>query len=195
MPHVIVIGGPNGVGKSTAAPLVLQGALQVDEFVNADTIAKGLSAFEPDRVALAAGRIMLGRLQELADSRANFAFETTLASRSFAPWIKGLIEAGYEFHLVYYWLPNAEAAVARVQGRVRDGGHAVPEETIRRRYSRGLTNFFKLYQPLAKHWRVYNNSDVGGPQLIAEGEGTQTEVVLDIASWEKLKKAAYDEEN
>src|SRR5438045_3763913 len=102
-PHVVVIAGPNGAGKSTSAPRVLRGVMRVDEFVNADVIARGLSAFRPEAVAMAAGRIMLRRLQELSDARASFAFETTLASRSFAPKVRAWLSQGYSFHIVYLW--------------------------------------------------------------------------------------------
>jgi predicted ABC-type ATPase len=98
-----------------------------------DVIAEGLSAFEPERVSLTAGKIMLARLRELARQRVSFAFETTLASRSFMPWIRSLISDGYRFHVLFLWLPNADYAVARVAGRIHMGGHSVPEETIRER--------------------------------------------------------------
>src|SRR4051794_8354678 len=110
-PSVVVIAGPNGSGKSTAAPELLHGVLGVSEFVNADIIAQGLSAFNPERAAMAAGRIMLARIKGLAETRESFAFETTLASRSFAPWISGLIAGGYDFGLVFLWLPSPEMAV------------------------------------------------------------------------------------
>lgn len=113
-PSVVVLAGPNGAGKSTAAPKLLRGALSVDEFVNADVIAKGLSAFDPNKVAFEAGKIMLTRLRALAAQRLSFAFETTLASRSFAPWLNTLLSDGYDFHILYLWLPNADTAVARV---------------------------------------------------------------------------------
>jgi predicted ABC-type ATPase len=122
MPKVVVIAGPNGAGKSTAAPAVLRNALRVNEFVNADTIAAGLSAFSPDAVAIAAGRIMLERLRELAREGRDFAFETTLASKSFAPWLRTLQSDGYTCHLVYLWVPTVELAIARVAERVRRGG-------------------------------------------------------------------------
>ena len=169
-PNLIVIAGPNGAGKSTAAPALLRGALGVTEFVNADVIAQGLSAFDPDRAALAAGRIMLRRLQDLARQGVNFAFETTLASRSFAPWIQELSRARYQFHLVFLWLPSANFAVQRVANRVRLGGHGVPEATIRRRYRAGLYNFFRLYQPLATTWSVFDNSGDAG--LLIRNENT-----------------------
>ena len=132
-----MLAGPNGAGKTTSARLLLQDALAVREFVNADTIAQGLSAFDVDAAAIRAGRIMLDRIHELARERADFAFETTLASRSFAPWIAQLMREGFNFDLVFLWLPSPEIAMARVAERVRMGGHAVPENVIRRRYSRG----------------------------------------------------------
>ena len=117
-PKVVILAGPNGAGKSTSAARLLLGAMRVDEFVNADTIARGLSAFAPERVALNAGRIMLRRIKELSAERANFAFETTLATRSYAPWLKEIQAEGYEVHLLFLWLPSADMAVARVADRV-----------------------------------------------------------------------------
>src|SRR5260370_25539595 len=133
-PPVIVIAGPNGAGKSTAAPVLLPNTLGVLQFVNADVIAHGLSAFQSEAVAMQAGRIMLQRLEELAANRMNFAFETTLSSRTFAPWIGKLRASGYSFVLLFLLLPDPEMAITRVLERVRQGGHNVPEDTIRRRY-------------------------------------------------------------
>lgn len=147
-PNLILIAGPNGAGKSTAAPILLRDFLGVVEFVNADAIAVGLSSFQPERVAIHAGRIMLKRLYELAGRQANFAFESTLASRSFAPWINELKQnSGYSFYLIFLWLPSPDMAIARVKERVRAGGHSVSEDVVRRRYSGGLRNFFGLYRP------------------------------------------------
>jgi predicted ABC-type ATPase len=184
-PTVVVLAGPNGAGKSTSAPTLLRGQLRVDEFVNADTIARGLSAFAPDSAAIDAGRVMLRRLQQLAGQRRSFAFETTLASRSFAPRITSWIEGGYSFHLVFLWLPSAELALARVRERVRLGGHDVPADTIRRRYVRGVRNFFALYQPLATTWRFYDNANAR-PRLIARGSRNQPTKIADTACWTKI---------
>lgn len=129
---------------------MLPATFGITEYVNADVIAQGLSAFAPERAAFRAGRIMLERLQQLANERMNFAFETTLASRSFAPWIANLRQMGYRFHLFFLWLPNPELAIARVQERVSLGGHDVPEETIRRRYHAGIRNFFSVIQTTGK---------------------------------------------
>jgi predicted ABC-type ATPase len=153
-PHVIIIAGPNGAGKSTLAPFLLRDMFGILEFVNADSIALGLSAFQPDKVAFEAGRIMLKRLNYLSEQRVSFAFESTLATRSYAPWIKRLQQQGYIFQLLFLWLQSPDLAVERVKERVRMGGHNIPEETIRRRYQKGLQNFFDLYRGLAETWGV-----------------------------------------
>ncbi|MCL1470734.1 zeta toxin family protein [Argonema antarcticum] len=188
MPNLIVIAGPNGAGKSTVAPALLQETLRINEFVNADAIAQGLSAFTPEEVAFQAGRLMLERLQHLANQGANFAFETTLASRTFAPWIANLRQTGYVFYLIFLWLPSPEMAIARVQQRVTEGGHNVPEETIRRRYNSGIRNFFQLYQTLADSWRFYDNSDPAKTRLIASGRGIVEEVISENGTWQSIKK-------
>lgn len=186
-PSIVILAGPNGAGKSTAAPTLLEGTLAVHEFVNADVIAHDLSAGDPDSAAIAAGRLMLSRLRELAGKRVSFAFETTLASRTFAPWLGDLRASGYGVQLVFLWLPSADFAVERVADRVRSGGHNVPEETVRRRYRSGLRNFFSLYMPLASAWRLYDGSNIV-PRLIAEGLETQPPKVYDEGAWEVIKR-------
>jgi predicted ABC-type ATPase len=188
VPNLIVVAGPNGAGKTTAAANLLVGALSVQEFVNADTIAKGLSAFRPESVALQAGKVMLDRLHRLTAERADVAFETTLASRSFAPWTKTLIETGYAFRIVFLWLPSADVAVERVQERVVEGGHDVPEPVIRRRYEAGLKNFFHIYYPLAATWRFYDNSSGVSPRLIASGFLDQAPMIADPQLWDNIER-------
>jgi predicted ABC-type ATPase len=169
-PRVIVLAGPNGAGKSTTAPLLLRDALAVEEFVNADTLAQGLSAFAPEKVAVEAGRIMLKRLGELAEKRKIFAFETTLAARSFAPWLEGLMNSGYKSHLIFLALPNVGMAVDRVAQRVKLGGHDIPKTVIKRRFEAGLKNFFRLYRKLVFSWLFYDNSIPARPLLVAAGD-------------------------
>ena len=190
MPNVVVIAGPNGAGKSTVAPALLRDHLGIGEFVNADVIARGLSGFDPERVAIKAGRLMLARLRELADQCADFAFETTLASRTFAPWIAELRSTGYAFKLLYVWVPAPALSVARVAGRVSAGGHHVPSDIVRRRYYGGLRNFFTLYRPLADLWRVYDNSGTRPAQLVAEGSADTTSVVDDATTWQIIQRLA-----
>lgn len=187
---MVVLAGPNGAGKSTMAAELLVGVLRVSEYVDADVFARILPRSQA--APLTAGRAMLRRLDELAAARRSFGFETTLASRSFAPRIRALTRAGYECHLIFLWLPSADLAVARVAGRVRRGGHAVPEETVRRRYRSGVRNFFGLYQSLTTTWRMYDNS-TDQPRLIASGAGTEALTVDDVALWRRVRaEAGYE---
>jgi len=185
MPHVIIIAGPNGAGKTTAAPALLGKALKLEHFVNADTIAAGLSAFAPEKAAIQAGKTMLERMHHLANNNEDFAFETTLASRSFAPWIAKLKEKGYIFHLTFLTLKSPELAILRVGERVKVGGHFVPDETVRRRFISGLKNFYHLYLSLADSWQMYDNSDIGNPISIASKMNDQLEVTNE-ATWNNL---------
>jgi predicted ABC-type ATPase len=185
--NVIVLAGPNGAGKSTAAPDLLRDALHVDEFVNADVIARGLSAFNPEGAALDAGRVMLNRLHELAAQRKNIAFETTLASRTFAPWMRDLKKQGYRFHLFYFWLPTSEICVNRVYKRTSLGGHFVPVETIHRRYHAGIRNFFQLNTPIAYRWSFFDNTTKPRILIASGGENIEENVVI-AELWDKLKE-------
>lgn len=186
-PAVVAVAGPNGAGKSTIGPVLLRETLGISTFVNADVIAQGLSAFEPEAAAFEAGRILLGRLEELARRRASFAFETTLSGRTYLRRLKGLIAGGYRFHVVFLWLENADLAVARVEERVRSGGHAVPADVVRRRYRSGIDNFLRLYRPLATSWRLYDNSAGPPPRLIAAGRETGRLDVLDESTWHRIE--------
>ncbi len=184
-PHVVVIGGPNGAGKSTSAATILP-VLGIRHFVNADVIARGLSAFDPESVAVAAGRVMIERLDELERQRESFAFETTLSSRTVQTRLRRLLNAGYAVDLIYVWISSGEAAVDRVAGRVRSGGHHVPDEDVKRRYKRSLSNFFQLYRPLATHWRMYDNSHPSGPRLIAFADAGSETKILDEPLWGRI---------
>lgn len=187
-PLVVVLAGPNGAGKSTSAARLLREALAVEEFVNADTIALGLSAYRPEAAAVAAGRVMLERLRFLARARRDFAFETTLAGRGHARWLGDLRAAGYRAHLIFLSLPDPDLAVARVAERVRQGGHHVPEDVVRRRFAAGLTNLLSLYSGLVDSWQVYDNADLAGPRLIASRAAGMKAVIADPNAWENLKE-------
>jgi predicted ABC-type ATPase len=165
-PHVVVIAGPNGAGKSTVAPVLLQDLLEIETFVNVAVIARGLSAFAPEKVSIQAGKIMLEQLHRLASARETFAFETTLASRTFAPFLRNLKKDSYFVSLIFLHLESSELAVQRVAMRVRSGGHAIPEADVTRRYETGLTNFSNLYKPLADDWSMWNTSTLM-PTLVA----------------------------
>ncbi len=185
-PIVVVLAGPNGSGKTTAAPKVLRDRLHVSEFVNADTIARGLSEFNVASVAFDAGRIMLRRLDQLAEQRADFAFETTLSSRTFAPFLRGLIDSGYDAQLEFFWVPSPDLNILRVADRVRRGGHFVPEADIRRRYVRGISNFFNLYRRLSLSWEFYDNRG-REPALVARGFSMTAPEIAQPTLWAELE--------
>jgi len=188
-PSVIILAGPNGAGKTTAARTYLAENLKVLTYVNADVIAQGLAGFAPETAAVRAGRIMLETLHELAAERVDFAFETTLAGRSYAQWRRSLKEAGYLVHLTYFWLESADLAVARVAERTRAGGHSIPEPTVRQRYVRSMQNFFRLYRPLADTWELYNNSVPNITRLVAFREWDGAETVLLKDTWKQFQEA------
>jgi len=159
MPKTLyIIAGCNGAGKTTAAKTLLPALWQCREFVNADEIARGLSPFNPESMALQAGRLMLQRVRALLEGEESFSIETSLATRSYAPLIQLAHEKGFTVNLLFLWLTTPEMARLRVNQRVSEGGHNIPDEVIRRRYTLGITNLFHLFIPLADEWAIYDNS-------------------------------------
>lgn len=185
-PRVVIFAGPNGAGKSTHADAILA-ALGIETFVNADYIARGLSGRNTDAVAFEAGRIMLKRLRQLSDAGADFAFESTLSSRTFATFLSGLKRKGYVVAIYYFSLANAQLAVRRVKLRVALGGHDVPSDVVRRRFGRSLNNLFTLYLPLADEWTLFDNSTSPHARTVATTLNNQL-TVLETATWKKLQK-------
>ncbi len=190
-PEIVVVAGPNGAGKSTTATVLLPENLSIDQFVNADLIALGLSPLAPERSAFAAGRIMLARIHKLSQEGKSFAFETTLAARSYAPFLRKSKQAGYLVHVIYIWLNSAELAVARVAHRVQQGGHDVPREVIERRYQRGLRNLFSIYMPLANSWTLCDNSS-RELIVVAQGEGGAKPKVFDALKYDRIVECIAD---
>jgi predicted ABC-type ATPase len=189
-PTVAILAGINGAGKTTASLRILRDALQIPAFVNADAIARGLNAFDVESEAAKAARIMLDHLHELADKRRSFAFETTLSARTYAPWLAELRQSGYAVHLFYYWLRSPDLAIIRVADRVRAGGHHVPDDTIRRRYSRSVRNFLELYRPVVTTWHVYDNSN--GPSRLIAFNNSYFDTILDPDLWDTFNRSATD---
>ena len=147
-----------------------------------------MNSLNPESEALRAGQIMLDWMRELADRKRDFAFETTLAAGTYAPWLKGLRQSGYEVYLYYYWLDSAELALARVAERVRAGGHHIPDRDVLRRYGRSAKNFLELYRPIADYWEVMDNS-FGQRELIAIGNPSD-EVIGDPDIWSQFLRSA-----
>jgi len=184
MKKLYIISGANGAGKTTASYTILPEILDCKEYVNADEIARGLSPFNPDAVNIQAGKLMLERINTLISESEDFAFETTLASKSFVKYINKAQSKGYTTKLVFLWLSAQELAVERVKCRVSEGGHDIPVEVIKRRYKRGLENFFKIYKDSVDSWIFINNS--GNPYKII-AEGTQdSETVYHKKEWNNL---------
>ncbi len=167
-PVCFIIAGPNGAGKTTFAQEFLPREAQCPLFVNTDLIAAGLSPFEPGAADIRAGRLMLEEIASHVRRRESFAFETTLSGRRYATLIPKWQQIGYEVALIFLWLPKVEMAVERVRERVRQGGHDVPEQVIRRRYEAGWRNFNRVYKRLVDHWFLYDNAG-RDPVLLEKG--------------------------
>ena len=185
MPNLYIISGCNGAGKTTASFTILPEILNCREFVNADEIARGLSPFEPESVGIEAGRIMLTRIDELISQQKDFAFETTLSTRSFVSTVKKAQEQGYYVTLLFLWLDSVEQAIDRVKSRVADGGHNIPEEIIRRRYYKGLENLFELYMPVCNSWITIDNSQ-SPYEVIAELSDTNGARIFNQLKWKTI---------
>lgn len=182
--NLYIIAGCNGAGKTTASFIILPEALNCKEFVNADEIARGLSPFQPEKVAIDAGRIMLARIKELLANNQSFAFETTLSARSYKNTVLEAKSKGYRVTLLFFWLQNVELAKKRVRIRVSEGGHNIEPEIIERRYLKGIKNLFEIYLPIVDGVLIYDNS-FGSPELIAE---KQIDGILTIKQVEKFNQ-------
>lgn len=186
MPNLFIIAGCNGAGKTTASYTLLPDLLDCREFVNADEIAKGLSPFNQSNASIDAGRLMLERMRDLLSRRDDFAFETTLAPRTYLRFVERARRKGYFISLIFFWLPTPEQAIERVALRVSQGGHWVPDEVVLRRYYSGLENLFSLYMPICDSWVIYDNSSVEGVKKVAIGTKNETKEIIEPLLYEKL---------
>ena len=174
--HLYIIAGCNGAGKTTASRTILPKSLLVKEFVNADEIAKGLSPFNPEGVAIEAGRLMLERIKYLLSKGESFSIETTLATRSYVKLVREASKSGYMVHLIYFWLNSPQLAVERVAERVSEGGHNIPYDVILRRYAKGVDNLFKLFMDEVDIWVIYDNSQYQRERIAFGGKSMETKV-------------------
>ncbi len=181
-----IIAGCNGAGKTTASFTILPEILNCKEFVNADEIAKGLSPFQPEKVAFEAGRIMLKRVDELLSSGQNFAFETTLATKSYRSKIQEAHKNGYDVTLLFFWLNNTALAIERVRTRVLEGGHHIDAEVIQRRFQNGINNLFDIYLDIVDQALIFDNSE-GQHILIAEKLTFEQIEIIDNERFSQLK--------
>jgi predicted ABC-type ATPase len=185
--ELYIIAGCNGAGKTTASYTVLPEILNCKEFVNADEIARGLSPFQPEKVAIEAGRIMLKRIEELLNNNENFAFETTLASKSYKNTILEAKAKGYTVTLLFFWLQTVELAKQRVRARVLAGGHHIEAEVIARRYISGIKNLFDIYIQLVDSVIILDNSE-GKQNLIAQKMYGEEMIIVNKSKFNELKE-------
>ncbi|MBU3682321.1 MAG: zeta toxin [Flavobacterium sp.] len=189
--NLYIISGCNGAGKTTASFTILPEILNCKEFVNADEIAKGLSPFQPEKVSFEAGRIMLKRISELLETNENFAFETTLATKSYKSKITEAKRKNYNVTLLFFWLQNVDLAIERVKTRVIEGGHNIETEVIKRRYINGIKNLFEIYLPIADEVMIFDNSE-GKHDLIAQ-KALETDIdVYNEIKFNILKNYLYE---
>ena len=188
--NLYIIAGCNGAGKTTASFTILPEILNCKEFVNADEIAKGLSPFQPEKVSFEAGRIMLKRIDELFLENENFAFETTLATKTYKEKVLNAKKEGYFVTLLFFWLKNTELAKERVKTRVLEGGHNIPEDIIERRYLNGIINLFDIYLPIVDQVLIFDNSE-GKHKLIAEKNFGEEISIIKEKEFNELK-SYYD---
>ena len=181
-----IIAGPNGSGKTTFASEFLPKYVKCPNFVNADFIAQGLSPFYPNRAAIKAGKLVLSQIHEFAKAGVDFAFESTLAGKLYANLFKKLKNNGYKLHLFFLWIPNPELAIARIKKRVSGGGHNISDKDVRRRFTRSIRNFFKLYQPLLDSWMLFDNAG-SIPALIAKCKNGQVSVI-NVSSFKEIER-------
>ena len=172
--NLYIISGCNGAGKTTASYTVLPEILDCREFVNADEIARGLSPFNPEGMAIEAGRLMLRRIEELLSRDESFSIETTLATKSYLNLVRGAQAKDYRVNILFFWLRTPELAIQRVAERVQHGGHNIPEDIIRRRYVAGINNLFRLFIPEVDYWDIYDNSETPRVQIACGGKNAET---------------------
>jgi len=190
MPNLYIIAGCNGAGKTTASYTILPEMLHCNEFVNADSIALGLSPFNPESQSFSAGRLMLKRIKQLMAEKVDFAIETTLTTKSYKQLILDAKSYGYIVTLVFFWISSSKLALDRIKIRVKKGGHDVPKEVVERRYKRGLENLFRIFIPICDYWIIMDNS-TDNSIIIAEGNLNVDKKVYNNEIWGKI----HDKEN
>lgn len=186
--RILMIAGPNGAGKTTTFAGQMQTFKQMYEFINADEIAQAIAPQHPESVALQASKLMIKRLRELLELRKSFAFETTASARSYLKYLIEAKKTGYEITCIFLWLYSPEQAIDRVMQRVKQGGHNIPHETIRRRYYLGLENILKDYLPLADNALILDNSSEKTNQIIAVKNKNENLRVINENVWNQMQR-------
>ena len=193
MPKLYIISGCNGSGKTTASYTILPEMLNCHEYVNSDEFAKSLSPFDPSAASISASRYMLMKIRFMFDHHLDFGIETTLATRTLLKMVAEAQEKGYSVTVLYLWLNSPELAIQRVRTRVSTGGHNIPEDTIRRRYQKGLEYFFHDYRHLCNRWILADNSKPPF-KVVAEGTNDST-MIKDTGKFALIWSMAYPDDS
>ncbi|MBU1261168.1 MAG: zeta toxin family protein [Planctomycetes bacterium] len=185
---IYIIAGPNGAGKTTFAREFLPNYAHCPNFINSDLIAQGLAPFWPEKANIKAGKLVLEQIHEYAKQQIDFAFETTLAGKTYFRMLRKFKENGYKLHLFFLWIPDTKLAIARINSRVAKGGHNVPVQDVKRRFKRSIYNLFNLYMPILDFWILFNNTSIQ-PLPIAKGINQQV-IIFNQVLFEKIKQSA-----
>ena len=193
MPKLYIISGCNGSGKTTASYTLLPDLLNCREFVNSDEFAKSFSPFDPGAASVTASRYMLMKINYLLERKADFAIETTLATRSLMQIVRQAQQQNYETTVLYFWLNSPELAIERVRDRVESGGHHIPDAVIRRRYVMGLQYLFDVYIPVIDRWILADNSK---PPFSVVAEGSKDVIYIkDNEKYQLIQRIAHPNES
>ena len=193
MPKLYIISGCNGSGKTTASYTLLPDLLNCREFVNSDEFAKSFSPFDPGAASVTASRYMLMKINYLLERKADFAIETTLATRSLLQIVRQAQQQNYETTVLYFWLNSPDLAIERVRDRVESGGHNIPDAVIRRRYVMGLQYLFDVYIPVIDRWILADNSK---PPFSVVAEGSKDVIYIkDNEKYQLIQRIAHPDES
>jgi predicted ABC-type ATPase len=184
--NLVIIAGPNGSGKSTVADFLLVNK-SIEHFINADTIARGLSTARVKGSDIRAGKAMLQEISESIDSEISLAFESTMAGRGWHSLIEKAQAEGYEVTICYIYLDSVALALRRVAQRVEEGGHFIPAETVVRRFKRSVTLFKDSYSRLVDNWYLFNNSSQSAI-LVAYRHKDEAVCVLNTEKYDRFFK-------